>query len=179
MNETEIKILEIDIKKIESKLKKLGAKQTHKGLVTINFFDFKDEKISKSKSFLRLRKYGNIVEITHKTKRNNKGKFKIREETETKVSDFESTKKIFKKIGLICINECEKLRTSYTLDKVKIELDQHPKIPAYMEIEGNPKDIEKMIKKLGYKMDDACNLTSSMVLKKYGINPKNLKFKHR
>ncbi|MCC7552309.1 class IV adenylate cyclase [Candidatus Micrarchaeota archaeon] len=179
MDETEIKILNININTIKSKLKTLGAKQTYKGLVTINFFDFEDQKISKSKSILRLRKYGNTVEITHKTKRKNKGKFKVREETETKVSDFGSTKKIFKKIGLKCINECEKIRTSYVLGKVKIELDQHPKIPAYMEIEGKPKDIEKLVKKLGFEMDDTCNLTSSMVLKKYGANQKNLKFKHR
>ncbi|MFA5382018.1 MAG: class IV adenylate cyclase [Candidatus Micrarchaeia archaeon] len=179
MDEVEIKILNINVKEIEKKLIKLGAKKIGKNLVQIEFFDFPDEKISKNKSILRLRKYGKTIELTHKTKRKNQGKFKVREETEINIDNFENAEKILKKLGLKCINKSEKYRTSYKYENLKIEIDQHPKISAYMEIEGNKKDIEKLVKKLGFTMKDACNLTSSGVLKKYGVNPINLKFKKK
>lgn len=177
MDETELKILDINVKEIEKKLKNLGSKRLGKHLITMIFFDFKDKNISKNNSILRLRRYGDIIELTHKTKRKNQGKFKVREETETRVDDFENTKQILNKLGLKCINTSEKIRTSYTLGKTKIELDQHPKIPAYIEIEGTKRNIKKIVKKLGFTMKDTSNLTSSEVLKKYGINPKNLRFK--
>ncbi len=176
MQEIELKILDIDIKEIEKKLIKLGADKISTNLVSVNIFDFEDSRIKKKRELLRLRQIGDKIELTHKGKRKEDIEFKISEETETTVESFEEMKKILEKIGLICINESEKTRTSFKIGKTKIEIDQHPKIPPYLEIEGTKEDIEDIVKKLGFSMNDTCDLTGSKVIKKYGVNPKNLKF---
>ena len=176
MKEIELKILNIDKAKITKTLLEIGAKRVSSVLLIDKKYDFPGKKLSKKHEHLRLRKYGNKIEINFKTKNKDKN-FLINDELETEVKDYETMEKIIKKLGLIIITHREKKRTSFILGKVKIEIDENPKIPAYIEIEGEKKDVKNMVELLGFRMEDTCNLTTSQVLKSYGVNPDFIKFK--
>ncbi len=64
MQEIEVKILEIDRKKIEKTLTDLGAEKIFDGGIQTIFFDFEDGRIVKAKDVLRLRKEEDKVELT-------------------------------------------------------------------------------------------------------------------
>ena len=56
MKELEVKILEVNRKKVEEILASCGAKKIFDGDIQTLFFDFKDGTIIKAKDVLRLRK---------------------------------------------------------------------------------------------------------------------------
>lgn len=87
--------------------------------------------------------------------------------------------KILTLLGFKVTKHHEKYRTSFVKDHVKFEIDEHPGIPPYLEIEGSPKDITASVKALGYRMQDTCNLTASQVLKKYGRPENTITFKQK
>ena len=66
MREIEVKILEINRKKVEETLTDLGAKKILDSDLQTIFFDFKDGRIIKAKDVLRLRKDENKTELTYK-----------------------------------------------------------------------------------------------------------------
>ncbi|MFH1501030.1 MAG: class IV adenylate cyclase [archaeon] len=174
--EIELKILEINPKEIESKLLKAGAKKLGEKLIVEKLFDFENKEISKKGEFLRVRKFGEKTELTYKCKRAKDKNFRIQEEIETKVEDFEELERIFEKLNLKLINHREKKRTSFVLGKLKIEIDKYPEIPAYLELEGPKEEITKGLKLLGFKIEQTSALTSTMVLTKYKANPYIQKF---
>jgi adenylate cyclase class 2 len=65
----------------------------------------------------------------------------------------------------------ENRRTDFLLGKVTISLDEWPKIPPYIEIEGpNEQSVLEVAKKLGYSKDDLTSLNTKKVYLNYGIN---------
>ena len=64
----------------------------------------------------------------------------------------------------------------FKLEKLKIEIDKYPSIPAYLEIEGSKKEIENLLKRLGYKLSQTTNMNATSVLKYYNVNPNFQKF---
>jgi len=156
MEEIEVKILDIDKNKVIKRLEELGARKTFEGDVHASYFDFPDKRLDKNDSFLRLRKKGDIVELTFK-KLISREKAKIMQEDEVVVNDFENMIKILKDLGLVELrNEAKKHRVSYELEKVHFEIDSPDDIPAYLEIEAP--DLEKLenaVEKVGFSMKDA------------------------
>ena len=59
MQEIEVKILEINRKRIEKKPKEINAKKIFDGTIETLFYDFKDESIIKAKNVMRLRREKN------------------------------------------------------------------------------------------------------------------------
>lgn len=175
IQEIELKILNIDKSKITNKLISIGAKRVSKVLLVDKKFDFTDKRLTKNNKALRLRKSGNNI-ITFKYSKKNDSKFLIHEELETQVNDYNVMENIIKKLGLKIIVNREKKRTSFTLGKLKFEIDENPNIPPYLEIEGTKKDVIKAVKLLGFTMKDTTNMTTSQVLKQYKQNPDFIKF---
>jgi len=167
MKEIEIKILNVDKKIITKKLLQLGAKKVSSVILTDKQFDFDDGRIKKNKETFRLRKNGDKTEIAYKHSRDTSGNFLICEELETIVKDYDIMENIIKSLGLKCIKHREKKRTSFVLGKLKFEIDENPRIPPYLEIEGDKKEVEKAVKLLGFNMKQTTNMTTSQVLKLY------------
>jgi len=175
MKETEVKILEINTEEITKKLIELGAKKIGKNLIQESFFGIKEEINEKTEMF-RLRKIGDKTEIAYKGEKEKDEHFGIREEIQTEVKNYETIKTIMKKIGLKILITREKERISFTLNNLTIEIDKYPIIPAYLEIEGEKTEIEELVKKLGYEMNQVSSLTSTEVLKNYQEDPHLQKF---
>jgi predicted adenylyl cyclase CyaB len=159
MKEIEVKIIEIDRKKVEDDLATLSATKTFDGNVETLFFDFQDNTITRAKNLLRLRRIGDKTDLTFKGFVQSQSA-KVRHEYEVSISDFETMRLILKSIGLISTWRIEKHRTSYVLSGgVHVDIDKYSgnfsHIPELMEIEGGDiSTIHEHAKSLGFGRND-------------------------
>jgi len=168
MIEIEVKILEVDVNEITQKLKKLGAKKVFDGEMDTCIFDYPDRSIWKNNGLFRLRKKGDCTELTFKKKAKTKI-VKSAEELEVNVSDFETTRKIIKLLGLKEHTRVAKHRTSYSLKDAHFELDTYPGIPTFLEIETtSAKKIKEYVNMIGFTMKDTKAWSGRDVFKHYG-----------
>jgi predicted adenylyl cyclase CyaB len=159
MKEIEIKIIEIDRRRVEDNLASLGAARIFDGDVETWFFDFQDCRIARARNLLRLRRIDNRTDLAFK-KFVESQSAKIRKEYEVSISDFETMRVILESIGLVPTWRMEKHRTSYVLrGGVHADIDKYSgdysHIPELMEFEGG--DISTILetaKLLGFGPDD-------------------------
>lgn len=167
MKEIEVKILDINPRKIRRKLQGLGAVKVFQGNIESLILDFNDQRISSRGECLRLRKVGTEVELCYKGKKGT-GHYKIREETEVTASDYNTTLQILRSIGLTVIETSSKKRESYQLKNVTFDIDFIPSIPPYLEIEAPTKKlVQAYVQKLGYAVGDMVNWSMGEVLRHY------------
>jgi len=172
MKEIEIKVVEIDRKKVEGDLATLGAAKTFDGDVETWFFDFEDHTITRAKNLLRLRRIGEKTDLTFK-KFEESQPAKVRDEYEVSVSDFETMCLILESVGLISTWRMEKHRTSYVLKSgVEVDIDkyvgEYSHIPDLLEIEGE--DVETIYlhaKLLGFQPEDCRPWTTFDLIEYY------------
>ena len=160
------KKLEIEIKiKIES----TGIKDFRENIFENNFrlispryleqnivFDTPDKKMKTNNFLLRLRKKGDKNTVTFKRpvkKSLSSAYYKIREEIEVEVLDFENMRKIFTGLGYEPVFIYEKYREVFQKGDVRLMLDETP-IGNFIEIEGMEKEIDRTAQELGYSKSD-------------------------
>ena len=171
MKEIEVKILEIDRKKVGEILTSLGAQKILESDIQTIFFDFRDNKIVKAKDVLRLRKEDNKIELTYK-KVHATQTAKEAEEYSVDVSSIEEMRKILENLGLNETENMFKHRISYKLDNVRFDIDHYLEaysfIPEFMEIEAeNTELIDHYAKVLGFKPKDCLPWSTQDVVKYY------------
>lgn len=178
MKEIEVKILEIDRKKVEKKLIGLGAKKVFDGEIVSKHYDFPDHSIRNKRDHLRLRKEGQKNTLTFK-KFVEDVQAKIQEELEVEVSDFERTDKILEALRLSPWWELRKHRISYRIDSTRFEFDKYQDrlehIPEFLEIEAPSVEIlYEWVEKLGYKRENCKNWDAEELAEYYSklLNPK-------
>lgn len=65
----------------------------------------------------------------------------------------------------------ENKRISYLLDGVEIEIDFWSLIPPYLEVEGKSiQEVELMVEKLGYNMEQTTSINTKKVYEKYEVD---------
>lgn len=121
-------------------------------------FDTSDQRLKKSKCLLRLRRKNGKSVLTFKrppAKALKSKKYKVREETEVEVSDFDNTAVIIRALGFDVFFIYEKYREVYKgkSGNVKIMLDQTP-IGDFIEIEGSAEEIDGIAAALGFTRKD-------------------------
>ena len=79
--------------------------------------------------------------------------FKIREELEVEVADFNTTRKIMEKLGLTTVRIYEKWRETFALGDTKLLVDTMPYGP-FLEIEGAKSAIRKVSDQLGLTWEE-------------------------
>lgn len=173
--EFEVKILDIDVEEIISKLSILGAKKIGEKFQKRLVYNFNPPK---ENSWIRLRTDGKKTTMAIKEIQNDN--INGTKELEINVGDFKRTNLFLEKLGYIAKAYQENRRISYILDDVEIEIDFWPKISPYLEIEARLiSKVELMIKKLGFNRSQATSISVRKVYKKYGIDIyaiKELKF---
>lgn len=158
MRELEVKILNMDLKELESKIQGLGATLISKEIQVNTLIDSKDNFIQDElDSYMRIRETKSLltdkVKFTLTMKRNiNRDGIRENIEINTDISDKESMLEILKTLGYEVFKEGYKERTSYILGNVRFDLDKWDTSTypyPYMEIEVNDEDeLEEMIKLL-------------------------------
>jgi predicted adenylyl cyclase CyaB len=171
MEETEVKILNVDGPNVEEKLVHLGARKVFDGEVETLFFDFKNHSIVKAGDVIRLRREGDRTVLTLKKFLSNED-VKAVEECEVVVSDMQKMKRILEFLGLSMISNMHKHRVSYRLGQVHFDLDkyelEHAYIPEFLEIEAEGKGtIYEYAKLLGFTVKDCLPWTTENLLSYY------------
>lgn len=154
--EIEARWLEIDKKEVKKKLKKLGAKDFGEKIIQEIIFYDKDLKWQKSRNkFVRMRKAGEKIRLTFK-ERLAPNKIDGTEEIEFSVGDWDKTKLFLERLGLVAYREQEKIRHTFRLGKVNVDIDTWPGIPTFLEIEGKSEaSIKKAAALLGFDWNRA------------------------
>lgn len=168
--EHETKVLDIDVKETEDKLRKLGAKEEPEVLMKRWIFDMNP----KGHEWVRLRDNGDKITIAYKTK---KGMgISETEEIETEVKDFENAYNILSKLDFKAQYYRETKRRLFTLNGIEFTIDTFPAIPPMLEIEGDSEEkVKEGLKLLGLEGKDVGNLCLKKVCRKYGIDLDSIK----
>ena len=176
MYETEIKILDIDRKKLERKLSSLGAKKIFDDEIHALYYDNSDSSIRRQRGTFRLRREGGISVLTFKAHIDNSAA-KVREETDVTVSDFDAMRSILRSIGFSPWVEMKKHRTTYALPGLHFEFDKYTGefgfIPEFLEIEGQ--DVEAVYESaaaLGFSKEDCRPWDAIQVAEYYSARDK-------
>lgn len=144
--EYEIKVLDIDYKKMVKILKENGAKKVHKPILFQRLvFHYPDPTI---RGFIRVRDEGKAVTITTKTYKDSK----FPEETEVEITGkFEDGCKLIKSMGIIdkAFHQSYREKWNHKLAH-EITFDWIPGLPLYMEIDCISEDkLNKLISLFG------------------------------
>lgn len=177
MKEIERKILGINKHKLFSRIKTLKPRprKIFEGRVKIRYFDFPDGRIRKKRDLLRIRVISPkgakpFTELVYKKYLGVKKGCKYFDELEFPIpgsQNFEKLSILFARLGLKKTVEYEKKRTLYVQGKIHFEIDEHPKIPAFLEIEApSPVHIEKAIRRLGLQNHEQTSETISELLRR-------------
>ncbi len=178
MEEIEIKFLEVNREILEQKLVSLGATKVGEYHYRRIVFDYPDFRLDKQSSWLRLRDEGDKTMLTFKRRLKHEGQTSGNDvgmyEKETEVGDFETTREVILKLGLVEKMYQENKRTRYILDGVECDIDTWPLLPPYLEIEGKTWDeVYAIAKKLGFKREDAKIFSTNQIYKLRGLDDRN------
>lgn len=146
MPEIEVKILGMDPVTVVQRLDVLGATAVFSGIVKCVHFD-REKELRGSGRLFRLRRwqaesgFSNKFEICFKGPKKVIEGCKVREELETTVADADLFERIMANLGFPTTMDNEKHRRSYNWqlpsgEHVHFDIDEYPRVPAYMEIEG-------------------------------------------
>lgn len=175
MEEIEIKFLDIDIPKLEEKLKKIGAKKVGEYFYKRRTFDYPGLPLDKRGVWVRVRDEGDRVTMACKKILNYDPNGKVPkdskiEEHEIIVSDFNTTCNILYGAGLIEKGYQENKRIRYVKDDIEYDIDTWPRIPNFLEIEGpSLKKVEKAATLLGFDLKESVRYSSWQIYQSYGI----------
>lgn len=145
--EVEVKFFLDDINRMQCRIADLGAES--QGRVFENNIRYDDDghNLSRKQSLLRLRQDNKAI-LTFKSKPAETSRdFKIFDELEVEVSDFNTMQKILASLGLQAVQRYEKWRETMILGSTAFLLDTMP-YGTFLEIEGQENDIRQYATRL-------------------------------
>ena len=152
--EVEVKVRVAALPPCRERLLALGAEAVLARTRERNLvFDAPGEPLRGRGILLRLRRAGRRSVLTVKAPAGGAAGYKVREETETVVSDFAAMEKMLRAIGFQPVFTYEKYRETYRLGGVLVMLDETP-IGNFLEIEGAPPEIDDAAARLGFSAAD-------------------------
>ena len=153
MLEIEVKYHIKDRNAMHARILALGAESTGQVFETNILFDDSKGTLLKKRELLRLR-YDGRARLTFKSRRaDNESEYKIHDEIEVEVSDFDTARQLIEAIGFSPQQVYEKRREEFILDKAHICLDTMP-YGEFLEIEADKKSIRFLSERLGLRWED-------------------------
>lgn len=146
--ETEIKLPLQDPEPWPARLEAEGFRRIHGPQRELSVLWDRDGILAASGSALRLRRYGTTASLTWKGARIPDDRLKIRPELETAIEDAEAMMGILTALGFRPVLSLEKLREVWERPGLQACLDRTP-FGAYLELEGDPPGIFRMLEALG------------------------------
>ncbi|CAI3626377.1 class IV adenylate cyclase [Clostridium neonatale] len=182
--ELETRIVDIDVDNIRDILTLNNAEKVKSENQVNDIYDFEDGRLLAKKGYARIRTVADrlnkrtIYYMTTK-KMISQNKFKVMEENEVIIDNKEMGEGIFKSLGLILKESNKKYRESYKIFDSLVEIDINDKnfCPfPYIEIETNSEEkLDKIVKLLGYTIEDTTSQTIYEILSERGITPNSPK----
>lgn len=165
--EYEVRVLDIDVDNLISKLESMGAKKVGEYFQRRYVYDFNPKIEGK---WIRLRTNGEYTTLAIKHRQNEQS-ISGTKELEVKVEDFDKTHLILKELGYESKAYQENKRISYVLDDVEFDIDTWPLIPTYLEIEGKSEEVvKKYIKLLELESHILTNESVLKISTRYGAD---------
>lgn len=179
MEEIELTYIDVDTDELKKKLYELGAEKVGDYHYRRIVFDYPDFRLDKQAAWVRLRDEGDKITLTFKQRlgKNLRDKLDGDEgmyERETIVSDFDATREILLKIGLVEKMYQENKRERYMLDEVECDIDTWPLLDPYLEIEGPSWDkVYEIAEKLGLKRENGKKFSTNQIYRLKGLDDRN------
>lgn len=150
-HEIETKILGINEAEVKNKIISLGGLKIQETKLVVDWYRPKGVKEGEDPWYLRIRSNSEGKnEVTWKAKSAILGTVRKHKEINFFVNAPEKMAELFEELGLEKYAHQEKYRLSFDLEDWHFDLDKYPKMPAYLEIEGQSEEhIKKAIKLLG------------------------------
>lgn len=184
MQELETRIIDIDVENIRNILLENGAEKVKMEDQINDIYDFEDGRLLAKKGYARIRTVNDrlnnkVVYFMTTKKMLSQERFKVMEENETIILDKVMGEGIFKSLGLILKESNKKYRESYKIYDSLVEIDINDKSFCpfpYLEIETDSEEkLEKIVKLLGYTLEDTTSKTIYDILAERGISSNNPK----
>jgi adenylate cyclase class 2 len=165
--EFEAKILDIDPAKAAEVIIARGGRQTAETVLLRRYvYDITPGDESR---WIRLRDTGTGSTLTVKEIRHDG--IDGTDEIEVAVDRFEATNDLLGKLGFTPRGYQENRRTSFVLDGARLEIDEWPLIPPYLEIEADSRDeVLRVAALLGYSETDLTSENTVNVYARHGID---------
>ena len=135
MLEVEVKYRSPGNDAVEKALTRLGAKKIAEGVMEDLYFGHPDRDFGKSDEALRLRKSGEVAELTYKGPRMTTLHTKAREEVTTRTDNPLAVQRILERLGFKEAFVVRKSRTTYLMDKLRVEIDKVDGLGEFVELE--------------------------------------------
>lgn len=175
--EIEVRFLEIDAEALKQRLRELGAEDFGEDMFE-EIIAYKDaEWFEYMRKFVRLRKSKNKITMTYKHQE--KDIADGTEEIEFNVDNFDNAELFLKRIGFdYFMRKQQKKRHSFKFSRVNVDIDTWPKIPTYLELEGESEQaLKDMAQKLNLDWSKAIFENHRIFIEKYyGIPVAKLKY---
>jgi adenylate cyclase class 2 len=153
--ETEVKLPASDLAVVRERLVRGGAAiEAEPHDESNDLYDDAERKLSGSGRTVRVRRAAGRAILTYKGAARFEGGARVREERETEVSDPGETDAILRALGLQRRFRYEKRREEWRRGGCLVALDETP-IGNFVEIEGSPDEIRKLIAELGLDSSEA------------------------
>src|SRR5688572_17491329 len=134
--EIEVKFMIDDVTAIRQRLIGLEASLQHPRTYEDNWcFDTPDQRLQRADRLLRLRRDHRILLTYKEPPLTADTAFKVRQEYEVEVNDFEQARALVEKLGFSPSLRYEKYRETFRYGEAEILLDETP-LGAFVEIEG-------------------------------------------
>lgn len=177
--ELETKVLAVDVIEIKRLLTNLGAKKILETRFRVNWYRLPGTEEGEDPWFLRLRSDSQGgCELTWKEISRKLGVSRTHQEINIGVSSHETASELLKAIGLEEYAYQEKDRISWMFKDWRFDLDQYPKMAAYLELEGKSEaHIQEAIKLLSLQDGQISNEGERILIqKRYGLNWYEMRF---
>ena len=177
--EVETKVLDIDVEETKKKLLDLGAEKIAEDRIVVDWFDFPNRKEGEENWFLRIRTYSNGKrEVTWKARSEITGTTRRHKEINFELEEPEKLADLFQEIGLQNYAHQEKDRASFSYKDWRFDIDQYPKCPAFVEIEGKSEEhVKEAMKFLGLVNNKTwADGERKLIQNIFGVNWYDMKF---
>ncbi len=178
-HEIETKVLDIDVPDIVKKLGALGARKTSETRLVVTWYRPEGVKEGEDSWFLRIRSNSEGAhEVTWKAKSDILGTARKHKEINFKIAEPDRLADLFEELGLESYAYQEKNRTSFKYKEWRFDLDQYPKMPAFLEIEGKSEEhVKEAMKLLGiFKHKTWAKGERVLIQEVYGLDWYDMRF---
>jgi len=140
-HEIETKVLDIDEGEVIKKLLALGAKEIADTRLIVTWYRFKAMREGENPWFLRIRSNSEGAhEVTWKAKSDILGTARKHKEINFAIGEPEKLADLFEELGLEAYAHQEKDRKSFAYKEWRFDIDDYPKMPPFIEIEGKSEE---------------------------------------
>jgi len=157
MLEVELKSAVDDVPRCRAALEDAGARIAYAGRLEDRRWDTYDRALAAKDHVLRVRVYRSSSEVRAEldwkgpTRRD--GRYKLREELGTNVSDADALNAMLVHLGYEVTIAIDREIVQYDLDGTMIRFEHYPRMDDLVEVEGTPEQIERAIIVLGLPRD--------------------------